>query len=251
MQAGDFDVMGYLWESQDHTDDGEHVVYTDADVEMLWHLGFVDTVQVPMATWKAAFAPHHQPDGNYRLAHADFLALDRHRYKGEIYAPFDFRRINEGLYTDEGLQEMLDDSVAPSCSLAPGDLQARVNALKAQYREPNGLIRMGAPAKQEIGRWLEEHPSPLRRMEILFVAMLAAEAEDWLAGNSAQAAMTPQQIARVEASSFSLLPSTQSEASAKGLHTLTQANPSATPPTPPDKGTPLGQLRRSRRGIKS
>lgn len=251
LRAGDFDILSYLWEQLPKSPDPDHVTYTAADIDTLWHMGFVDVDQCPLATWRQAFATARQPDGNFRLTREDFLSLDRYRYKGEIYAPFDAELINAGQYTDEGFQELVEQSLVPSCSLSRGALAGLVDGLKAKVRQPNGLLRIEALAKREIARWLKEHPSPLRRLELLFSAMLEAQAAQLGDVGTPPAAKSPEQIARVEASTFTMLSANDPKDRKHALQGLTKAKQTPPPPEPTGGGTPLKHLRRSRRGVLS
>ncbi|MBI4236899.1 MAG: hypothetical protein HY696_00600 [Deltaproteobacteria bacterium] len=251
LRAGDFDILSYLWDQLPKSPDPDHVTYTAADIDTLWHMGFVDIGLCPLTTWRQAFATNRQPDGKFLLTREDFLSLDRYRYKGEIYAPFDADLINEGQYTDEGFQELVEQSLVPSCSLGRAELGGLVDGLKARIRQPNGLLRIEALAKREIARWLKKHPSPLRRLELLFSAMLEAQAEALGDVGTPPAAKSPEQIARVEASTFTMLSAHDPKDRQRALHDLTKAKDAPSPPTPTGGGTPLKQLRRSRRGVLS
>ncbi|MBI4126107.1 MAG: hypothetical protein HY465_01300, partial [Deltaproteobacteria bacterium] len=161
LELSQFDVMAYLWETLDKTPDGAHIQYTISDIDMLWHMGFVDTERVSIETWRTAFESHRQPNGMFLIGHEAFLDLDQYRYKGEIHIPFDAMLINEGRYTDTGLQELIDLSIAPSCSLSLQQVDAFFTSLKKDFRDPQGLIVVGKEAKQRIKKLLEDSPSPL------------------------------------------------------------------------------------------
>ncbi|MBI2346828.1 MAG: hypothetical protein HYV03_08165 [Deltaproteobacteria bacterium] len=247
LSAEAFNVLEFVWEQLPKAPDGEHVNFSKADIEALWHYGFVDTLAVPIASWHAAFDPHRQPDGAYLLNQADFLAKERYRYRGEIHVPFDARKINEGLYTDEGLQELIDESVAPSVWAPAGTFDQFLAGLKTGTRQPDGLIRIDMAAKQRIRQFIDQYPSPLRRLELIFDAMIAQQLAG--AAGAMPAAATPDQAARVEASTFTMLPDHPIAAKGKALKGLEKARDAA--PVDPAKPTaPLKALRRSRKGVR-
>ncbi len=252
LELGTFDVMAYLWGTIDKTEDGEHVRYTVADVEQLWHMGFVDTARITMSEWKRLFEPHRQPDGSFLLGHDDFLALDAYRYKGEIRIPFDPMKINEGKYTDEGLDELIEASVVPSCSLAREQLQEFFTEFKGEFRDgSDGLIVIRAPAKQRIRALLDAHPSPLRNLELLLDRMLGAheeEFEEQLDRSEVDAATA--EAAR-QVSRFSAKPTSSVEAKADKLKQVTKARKKK--PQQQDDGKSkkeLKKIKRSRKGMR-
>ncbi|MBI2342990.1 MAG: hypothetical protein HYV02_01425 [Deltaproteobacteria bacterium] len=248
MKAADIDMCEYLWGHIPKAPDSEHITYLDVDIELLWQLGFVDTTQFAMEAWQNAFAPFRTTQGTYILSKPDFMTLDHYRYQGELYAPFEPRLINEGQYTDEGFQELVDASIAPSCGWNHRTLQQQIDTLKKEIRQPGGLLTVDRTAKARIQQWLEEHPSPLRRLELLFATMLATE----LALNPDGPA-TPQQLARAEASTFSMLSNTVGAEKQRALKALEKAKLPASvgPDRPEDRGPRLKAIRRSRRGIRS
>lgn len=252
VKSGDFDVMRYLWEKQPREDDQDYIIYTLDDIDVLWELGFVDAENVSLDEWRASFATYQQSDSTYKIREHDFLALDKYRYKGEIYAPFDAELINEGQYTEEGFQELVDLSIKPEIGLSAQEFAEKIDSLKQRYKEANGLISIRTAAKAEIAHWLEEYPSPLRRMEIIFMGMVESFAYEWTADEN-PVARSPQQIAQVEASAFTMLSSSDSEAKSNALKALQKVKDNS--PTPDDSGgsggMKLGSLKRSRRGIKS
>lgn len=250
LELSSFDVMEYLWKTLEKTADGKHIRYNIYDVEMLWKMGFVDTERYPLEEWKQVFEPYRQQDGTFLLSKDAFYALDEYRYKGEIHIPFDAMRINEGLYTDEGFNDLVDASIAPSCSLSKEELKAFFDGLKDLFRTPEGLIRINRDAKLKIDDLINRNPSPLRNLEIMFDQMLAQgkgrEMEKQVEGLDAKMATAR---AAVEASSFSATPRSKPEAAAGGLDKLVKAREKAAEET---KGpsTELKKIRRSRKGMR-
>ena len=254
VKAGDFDVLGYLWEQMPKGPDDDHITYSIADLELLWQMGFVDTEQFSLEAWRAAFAPFKRAEGYFLLARPDFLALDRYRYKGELYAPFDATLINEGQYTDEGFQELVDQSIAPSCSLARAALHAHVLRWAATMRLPNNLLRVSKEIKITIGKLLEESPSPLRRMELLFAHLFEQRVRDLKSGKVAPTPATLEQFAHTQASTFSMLSTHEDAAKTAALKKIEKSRPADDRTHPPrdggTPGTPLAKIRRSRRGMR-
>lgn len=250
LELGMFDVMEYLWEKLDKTPDGR-IRYSVNDIEALWIMGFVDAQKYPMAQWKGVFEPFRAPDGSYFLEKDAFLSLDKYRYKGEIHIPFDAMKINEGFYTDEGLQELIDASIAPSSCMPPDRLRAFFAELKELFRAPDGLIKIGRDAKLKIRDLIDKNPSPIRNLEILFDQMLRAGdnkgLEDQIA--SAQTERVTAQAA-LEASSFAATPITKAEASAKGLKGIEKARRKTSATRTGGEGVALKKIRRSRKGMR-
>jgi hypothetical protein len=251
LKLDQFDVMEYLWDTLDKAEDGLHIRYTSSDIEQLWLMGFVDTAQHSLEAWKAAFEPHRQPDGDFLISRDAFLALDRFRYRGEIRIPFDPMLINEGMYTDEGLDDLVNASIAPSCRLPREKLQEFFETLKRDFREPNRLILIARPAKERIKTLLDANPSPLRNLELLLDQMLAtrgAEIGEEIDRAEIDAATMK---AAMQTSSFSAQPATQTEAKAKGLQALQKSL--KRPAAAEVEGTPkteLKRIRRSRKGMR-
>lgn len=249
------DIMEYIWNNVEKAEDGLHIYYTRADIDSLWEMGFVDTANVSIDHWRAAFDEHRQSDGTYRLTKDDFFAKDRYRYKGTIHIPFDAMMINEGLYTDEGLNELVTMSIAPSCSLSSAELGLFVDAIKQGSREADRLIRMDRSVKLKIQEMINQHPSPMRRLEILFARNLEhlkqtgnwPNMEDMATPASPSATASPQQVAETYRSAFSSLPSQHEH----GLNQLKGLEKAKTAPSGADKhGTPLKALTRSPKGTR-
>jgi hypothetical protein len=252
LELSSFKVMEHLWESMEKTKDGKHIAYTMLDIEQLWQMGFVDTKKFGMEEWKAVFEPYKQPDGTFLLNHEQFLVLDDYRYKGEIRVPFDAMRINEGKYTDEGLDQLINASITPSCSLESPKLREFFEALKKDFRQDDGLILIKRPAKERIKAMLETHPSPLRNLEILLDRMLEVQGEALarqLEGTETEAATLE---AAKQVSSFTTAPTSRAEAKAKGLKKIEKARPKRAA-QPKAKGKPeveVKKIRRSRKGMR-
>ena len=250
-ELGSFDVMGYLWETLQKTEDGEHIRYSLHDVDVLWHMGFVDTERVSIKQWRAAFDEYRQSGGGFLLNKGGFLSLDQYRYKGELHIPFDALQINEGQYTDKGLQELFDASIVPSSSLSTAEMTQFVQKLKEDFRQTNGLVMIAAAAKRRVKKLLDEKPSPLRNLELLFDQMISqgstADASAQVADATARS--VAQRIAQ-ETSSFTTAPTSKGEAMASQLQKLTKARPQKLASDPKKKTTELKKIRRSRKGLR-
>lgn len=250
LDLGKFDVMEYLWDTLDKTPDGNSIRYTQQDVEQLWQLGFVDTEKYGLDEWMAVFEPYRQADGSFVLSRDEFLSLDRYRYTGEIRIPFDAMRINEGRYTDEGLDDLVEASIAPSCSLPPDKLEAFFDAIKKDFRDKDNLIEIRKPAKERIKALLDAHSSPLRNLELIFDHMIATSGEDL----SREIEAADVEIATVEAarqvSSFSTQPASRSEAEARRLKGIEKAKEKKPHPAREKPTVELKKIKRSRKGTR-
>lgn len=251
LTAGDFHAMEFIWTQMHKAPDAGHITLTQNDIDALWFCGFVDTGRHPLASWRAAFDGHRGPDGHYVLSETDFLSKDHYRYQGEIHVPFDALKINEGMYTDEGFQELLDDSIAPSTRAPAASFDRFFTALKQVARQPSGLLKIDLSVKRQIRQFIDQHPSPLRRLELIFDAMLREETWDFALTGDPPAAVAPEQVARVEASTFTMLPDNPMVAKGKALKALQKTRTAIGPGDDPTKPTrPLKQLRRSRKGMR-
>src|SRR3989338_2166704 len=248
LNLGDFDIMSYLWDTMEKTEDGKHLRYSFQDLDVLWNMGFVDTLRVSPEIWVQAFDTYIQADGTYLLSKADFLSLDQYRYKGEIKIPFDAMKINEGKYTDEGLTELFILGITPSCDFTPLQLDQFLEKTKKDFRTPDGLIRINQQAKQRIKILLEQHPSPLRNLELLFDHLVSERIDP-----SSKAQEVGKKFAEIkterEKSKFSAQAITKTEAKAKELQHLTKARQKTSPAS--DKPTTeLKKIRRSPKGVR-
>ncbi len=246
-----FDVMEHLWDTLDKAPDGNHIIYTEMDLEQLWWMGFVDTENVNMETWKAVFEPFRQPDDTFLLNKENFLNLDRYRYKGEIHVPFDAMQINEGKYTDEGFEDLVNASIVPSCGLPVNKLKEFIDTLKKDFRQEDGLILIKKESKKRIKALLAANPSPLRNLELVLDNMIAKRGKE-IQGEIDMAELDAAAIeAAKQVSSFSAAPTTTSEAKAKGLDALTKARRKEEPAEVEGKEkTELKKIRRSRKGMR-
>ncbi len=248
------DVMEYLWSQLEKTPDGGHIVYTMDDVDSLWWMGFVDTEKHSLDAWRAVFEPYRQPDGNFLLSKGAFLALEAYRYTGEIMVPFDAMMINEGKYTDEGLQELFDLSVRPSCFVSSDEVMRFLEDLKRRYREPDGLIRIEKPAKLEIKKLIDEHPSPRRNLELILDRMLQEGVDTQLATElgADETARATTEAAR-QVSKFTSMPVSAAEVQSGRLKALERRKPArkARARAAAEKpSTELKRIRRSRKGVR-
>ncbi len=250
LRLDQFNVMEYLWDTLPKTEDGR-LNYGEGDIRQLYELGFVDTEAFTLEQWLDAFEPVRQMDGTYLLNRDEFLALDKYRYKGEIRIPFDAMEINEGKYTDEGLEDLIHASIMPSCGLPKEEQQKFYDALKKEFRQGDGLILIKKPAKERIRALLNASPSPLRRLEVMLDGMIKTQLPEFekqvdeaiSAGDAATAAR--------QRSTFSDAPTTRVEAKALGLKALQQAR--RTEASTEIEGAPkteLKKIRRSRKGMR-
>lgn len=240
-------MMEQLWDSLKKTDDGKQIRYTDKDIEQLWQFGFVDTSKTTVEEWNSFFRPHRQTDGSYLLSKDDFLALDEYRYKGEIHIPFDAMKINEGKYTDEGFDELVDISISPSCSLSRPEIKKYFDLFKKDFRGNDGLLLIKKDAKERIQILLEDRPSPLRNLEIMFDRMI--EARGLEGGGDAD---TATMQAALQTSSFTETPLSVSEVKAQALQSIEKVKKySAEKTTAAKENTvELKKVKRSRKGIR-
>ncbi len=246
-------VMEYLWSQIDKTPEG-NIRYSLTEVDTLWWMGFVDTQKHSLEEWREVFDAYRQPDGAYLLNKAAFLALDAYRYTGEIKVPFDPAMINEGKYTDEGLAELFELSVAPSCSLSAEELKDYLEKFKAAHREPDGLIKMAKDGKAEIQQLLQRSPSPLRNLELTLDQMIEDGVDEEMAQQlkTNETARVTSEVAK-QVSQFSSMPGSRSEVEAQRLSALQQPKPARKPAASAEKkktGTELKRIRRSRKGMR-
>lgn len=241
-------MMETIWENLSKSPDEEHVTLEVVDIEELWTNGFVDSDSYSMKDWKDAFEPHKTPDGKYILKKEDFLEKEKYRYTGEIMIPFEPILINEGKYTDEGLQELIDMSIAPSCALPRKDLDDFFDEFKNKYRGADNLIVMDIRGKRDIEALVDKDPSPRRRRELIFDAMFIQDLAR-AATDLGLMKATPEQAAKVQVSTFTTLPSSKSEAAARELKSI-EKRKEAKATGGGDEGVSVRKVRKSRKGFR-
>lgn len=243
-------VMEYLWEQLDKTVDGEHVYYTELDLDTLWYNGFVDTSRFDIATWKAAFEPYKQEADVYILTKDEFLSLEKYRFTGEIHVPFDAMLINEGKYTDEGLDDLVNASIIPSCNLSIDKVDIFFKKLKADFRQSDGLILIKKEAKLRIKALIDGNPSPLRNLELLVDNMMEQKGSEL----EAEVEKLESQIASIQgtrqASSFTSKPSSKVEAKAREFAKLQAAKKADHQHDSGAAKVELKKIKRSRKGFR-
>lgn len=248
-------VMEAIWESSEKgSDDCLH--YPLELLQFLYHNGFIDTSRHSVNDWVLACEPFKQPDGHYKFSKEEFLTLDPYRYSGEIKVPFDPMRINEGKYTDEGLQKLIDNAIQPSCGLAEKDLHAVMEKIKSQFRQADQLILVKADFRLAVQRLLEEHPSPLRRLEFLFDSIIkspSAQKEIRQKQTTLRRTATPQQHAKIQKSLFFQGTRSVAELQAQKLKEIHQLKPHRliSEGENPVEGKELKRVKRSPKGIRS
>lgn len=248
-------VMEAIWESsQKGSDDCLH--YPLELLQFLYHNGFIDTSRHSVDDWVLACESFKQPDGHYKFSKEEFLTLDPYRYSGEIKIPFDPMRINEGKYTDEGLQKLIDNAIKPSCGLTPKEINAEMKEIKTKFRQTDQLILVKADFKLAVKRLLEEHPSPLRRLEFLFDSIIkspSAQKEIRQKQTVLRRTATPQQHAKIQKSLFIQGTRSVTELQAQKLKEIHQLKPRVATfeGTDPEGGKELKRVKRSPKGIRS
>jgi len=248
--AENINIMEAIYQMADKEEDGS-LHYVPEFIDFLWENSFADTKQFSLETWRQAFDPFKQQDGTYRLNREEFLSLDKYRYTGEVKIPFDATRINEGKYTDEGFQKLVDLSIEPSCSLPPNELKTFLDNLKNEFRQADDLVLIRADAKQRIKKLLEEHPSPLRRLELSFDELIGSQETDKKAEELRQktsTVATKEQLAAMQQSQFIEGAASAAEAQSKRLKQVAKAKEKEA--FPAGEGAPLKTIKRSKKGLR-
>lgn len=246
-----FQAMEFLWGELPKAPDDDHATFVHDEIDALWHAGFVDAERFDLAAWRAAFADHRRPDGTYILSKAEFFAKDPYRYKGEIRVPFNALLINEGQYTDEGLQELIDESIRPSVRVDGGLFAECFDQLKRAARQPNGLLLIDGRAKQRIRRFIEQYPSPRRQLELIFDAMIRKQMVTAAITGQLPTGPTIAAVPRTEGSTFSLNPHNPAEAQAVALRGIAKVRARSGAEIPTQPATPLRRLHHPRRGVRA
>ena len=247
----DQDFMEGMWEAAPKTKDGR-VQYVDEDVENLWRGGFINTENIDLDNWMKIMSKYKQPDEIYLLDHDQFVAMDDHRYKGEVKIPFNPMLINEGQYTEEDVDNLIKLSVLPSCGLDPEQIEFIINKYKSDFKMPNGLITMNESFKIKILALVETYPSPLRNLETMLDQIFTV-AEKYLE----EEGIDIDSIAKLaQQSMFTAKPTSATERKSAALKALTQAKKKqdAKPKLTKEekkKSVKLSSIKRSKRGIKS
>lgn len=243
-------VMEEIWNNLIKSPDENHATFSEVDITDLWESGFVDTEKYSLEDWVKIFEPHKNADGDYVLTKEELFEKEKYRYTGEIMIPFEPLLINEGKYTDEGLQELIDMSIYPSCSLGKKELQEFFETFKETYRGDDDLITMNMEGKRQISELINESPSPTRRRELMFDALFRQHIEEIAKGNVDAFKATPEQAAQVQISTFSTLPSSRSEAASKELKGIEKRKDAPQATGGGDEGVSLKNVKKSRKGFK-
>jgi len=250
-ELGKFDIIAHLWEQAEKNAQG-FAVYTKAEMETLWWMGFIDTEQCHLGVWRKAIAPFKREDGKYYFDKDGFDLLEKYRYKGEIFVPFDASLINEGIYTDEGFHDLFTSSIAPSIALKGDDLTKIYKRYVDDFKNPQGFIEVRKPLKTLIADLLQDFPSPLRNLELLFDRLFTQDG-DMVEGDDPSLTMRAElaQATRQQMSNFTDQPSNSVEAKAVQMKDLVKAKPKKQAKSDKEKeGIELGKVRRSRRGLR-
>jgi hypothetical protein len=248
-----FNPMEYIWNNLQKVEDGLYASYTREDLDFLWHVGFVDTKKFSIEEWIESFTDSLRPDGKYYVTKEQFLAKEKFRYNGIIHSPFDAMKINEGKYTDEGLEELIERSLKPSIDYPPEELNKFFNDFKKKYRDPaDSLIRMDHAAKKEIWDLVDQNPSALRCLEFIYDEVLFAAAWGDQPGSQGPSQTTSQkEVAKVEASVFMSTPSNKTEELGKKFKKLEATKEKLQEETEDSKPTvDLKSVMRRRKGFR-
>jgi hypothetical protein len=254
----EFNGMEFLWAQLPKKPDDYHVLLSLADIDAMWHCGLIDAKKFSGEDWRKAFRAYAQSDGTFLLDKNDFLKLDSYRYKGEIMMPFDAALINEGKYTDEGLKELFDMSIVPSCSLSDEEMKSFLNDFKQEFRDPaSKLITVDIRGKMMIRDLLNHYPSPLRRLEIMFDYVINGEdvPEDALPipekFSWSETKNHPELLAKAQASAFTMRPTTDAEIKHKALIKIEKSRKKSAGAGEQGKSSvTLKKVKRSRKGLR-
>ena len=253
LMLDDYNGMELMWNQLPKNPDADHVTLTKKDLIDMWESGIVDTQKYDINAWSSAFDGHKRPDGTFLLNKEEFLAKEPYRYKGEIMIPFDAMMINEGKYTDEGLNELFEASIVPSCLLNKPALKKFLDDLKAEFREKSSkLIEIRQPAKLKIKNLLDQNPSPLRRLEIIFDFLIKEAKEKPVSGKAPPllpGELSAEQIAKIQASSFTMYTASDTEEKWKLLG-LIEKKKTKRSSGEGKTGIALKKVKRSRKGIR-
>ena len=249
LELGQFEVMAYLWDTTDKAD-GENICYTSQDIDLLWQMGFVDTASISIEAWRQLFVPYKQSNGTFLINQENFLALDKYRYKGEIHIPFDANLINEGLYTEEGLNELFWQSIYPSSALNKIQLSEFIGEFIKEFREKDGLIRVDQTSKSRVLYLIDNYPSPLRNLEILFDQLFQnTNLDDGMPTEQMKTQVAEHALK--QRSQFQTRPGNKTEEKAVELKDLVKAKPKTSAiNNKKDPGVELKKIRRSRKGLR-
>jgi len=244
----DENFMENVWNELPKTPDDDHVTLSQEEVEFVWQNGFVDTDKYSLDKWMNAFEPHKVGD-KYICSKAEFIEKDKFRFTGEIMIPFDPLLINEGKYTDEGLQELIDMSIVPSCSKSLKEIEDFFTGFKDQFREKDNLIRMDMEGKRLINDLVLNNPSPTRRREVIFDHMFEKYLDQVESGGIESIKATPEQASKVQMSTFTSSPTSQVEEAAKKLKSVEKKKEKKVTDTE-DKGVEIKKVRKRRKGFR-
>jgi len=157
------------------------------------------------------------------------------------------------------LNELFTLSIAPSCSLSPSELNKFQLDLKKRQKDSSGSIRMDKSAKSAIGELIEKYPSPLRRLELMFDAIIRGVEDTALDGIvitsegpaiAKGGQLSQEQIAKVQISSFSSQPASITEQRFKNLQILEKKKRIEAKTAEEKSETSLKKVKRSRKGIR-
>src|SRR5690349_10807510 len=111
------DPMEYIWDKVPKNKQG-FIHYLPGDIPYLYNNGFVDSQRYTYEQWKSAFVDCLQSDGSYLVSKDKFMSLRPFRYVGNVFTPFDPKRVREGEWNDGDLKKLFERSIKPSSSIS-------------------------------------------------------------------------------------------------------------------------------------
>src|SRR3989338_4848154 len=83
------EAMSWLWKRLAKKNDRgeEFILWTHADLEEMYHNGFVDTDKFTKEQWTKAFQSSRTPEGRYQITKDQWLEKNPFRYSGKVSPP--------------------------------------------------------------------------------------------------------------------------------------------------------------------
>lgn len=172
------------------------------DLGFLYISGFVDVQKNSFQDWVNSFADSRQKDGSYLLSHDQWMAKKKFRYTGPVGEPFDPMSLEEKEYTEQEFITFIEQKIIPNTIFDKSAIPRVIAEFKVSKKIQNGKIFLDKNIKKLILQTVNDHPSPLRILQVMVEAFRKKEgmgaATSQLDAQKSQfsAGKTAQEIAR-------------------------------------------------------
>ena len=190
------ELLDYVWKRLEATEEENQRGASEALLADLYKEGFIDARRYSAAQWKNACQKFAKGKGTYLFKRADLDSLKNYIFQGQVKKPFDPKRLKEGLRPMEWTSELFEKVLRFETTITLETWKKFVQTQIIPKCKKGDSLQYNAVMKGLLEAVLEQHASPLRRLE-LWYHFRREEEEAPPKGKEGEAAPAPKPAAPV------------------------------------------------------